>query len=357
MKKELKYYLLISSIIIVIINIYVIINAEYILSNDFVFLRGITPEALLKRKLDLYESGGVKSIYIGAILAITTNILAIFLLIKNKINKFVTVLMVLNLICAMVARNVYSFILLSINWLLFFIIRKRVETESKEEIRDVPKIKRLKPSRKNIIWGFFLVIIYFVFYFFKVGIVESGLKRDISIIIVQLVTFVLAILTFKDILKRDIKLLGKYFKEYTNCMFRFVKKYIFVIGITAITGILLTNQATSVNQEKIEQIPFMKLFFSAVFFAPIVEECIFRGFLRFFLKNKIMYILFSGSIFGILHVISEVSLINMILLGLPYISIGCMLAHVYVKTNNLAVNMLLHLLNNLLVVIMLMMFG
>lgn len=359
MKKTVKYLLIVTSIALVVINIYVIINAEQLLSDDVTLFKKIVPEILLKRRLELFAKGGVRSICVGAGFAIVTSILSIYMIAKNQINSRIKIdfLMFLTLFSFFVSRNVYAIILLLINLILLFFTRKRVIFENEEYIGEIPKINRLKPTIKEIICSIILVIIYFVFYLYQVGFPESEIGRKIYIIIAIIVTFIWAIFSFKRVLIRDSKLLFKNFKEYGNCILKIVKKYILFIVITAVIAITLTNQATSVNQEGLEKMPLLKVFILAVFFAPVVEESIFRGTLRYFVKNKIAFIIISGIIFGFLHVLSEANLVNAILIASQYVVVGCMLAHLYVKTNNLAVNMFLHMLINFLGVIMMAMFS
>ena len=61
MKKTVKYLLIVTSIALIVINIYVIINAEQLLSDNFTLFKKIVPEILLKRRLELFAKGGVRS--------------------------------------------------------------------------------------------------------------------------------------------------------------------------------------------------------------------------------------------------------------------------------------------------------
>ena len=46
MKKTVKYLLIVTSIALIVINIYVIINAEQLLSDNFTLFKKIVPEIL-----------------------------------------------------------------------------------------------------------------------------------------------------------------------------------------------------------------------------------------------------------------------------------------------------------------------
>ena len=88
---------------------------------------------------------------------------------------------------------------------------------------------------------------------------------------------------------------------------------------------------------------FMMVFMTAIA-APVVEELVFRGFLMdyFFTDQPIFAILLSGLIFGSIH--ASTNFIS----WLMYVVMGIILAATYNKEKNLAANISLHFLNNLL---------
>ena len=116
-------------------------------------------------------------------------------------------------------------------------------------------------------------------------------------------------------------------------------KYYLVYILVAIIAALLCNEITSANQEGIMALPVWLSLPLAVIYAPIVEETLFRGCLRRFIKNDKVFIAISAMVFGLLHtVLSETTLYNTIFMSLPYIAMGGFLAYIYVKTNNLYLN-------------------
>ena len=84
----------------------------------------------------------------------------------------------------------------------------------------------------------------------------------------------------------------------------------------------------------------------ALFSTPIVEEVIFRGVLRRFIKNNTLFIIASGIIFGVLHTIGEASLANIIIMAMPYAVLGGGWAYLYAKTDNITNNILAHAFQN-----------
>lgn len=117
---------------------------------------------------------------------------------------------------------------------------------------------------------------------------------------------------------------------------------------TIIIGSFMTQQtANDAAIEKLFKISvntsFMMVFMTAIA-APVVEELVFRGFLMdyFFTDQPIFAILLSGLIFGSIH--ASTNFIS----WLMYVVMGIILAATYNKEKNLAANISLHFLNNLL---------
>lgn len=124
--------------------------------------------------------------------------------------------------------------------------------------------------------------------------------------------------------------------------------FIVLMAAKIIIGSFMTQQtANDAAIEKLFKISvntsFMMVFMTAIA-APVVEELVFRGFLMdyFFTDQPIFAILLSGLIFGSIH--ASTNFIS----WLMYVVMGIILAATYNKEKNLAANISLHFLNNLL---------
>lgn len=124
--------------------------------------------------------------------------------------------------------------------------------------------------------------------------------------------------------------------------------FIVIMSAKMIIGSFITQQtANDAAIEKLFKISvntsFMMVFMTAIA-APVVEELVFRGFLMdyFFTDQPIFAILLSGFIFGSIH--ASTNFIS----WLMYVVMGIILAATYNKEKNLAANISLHFLNNLL---------
>lgn len=95
------------------------------------------------------------------------------------------------------------------------------------------------------------------------------------------------------------------------------------------------------------QISPLYIFISAVIFAPILEELIFRQSFHNLFTNKWLFIIISGLIFGGMHVFNgdNVSLIDVLYI-IPYSAPGMAFAYMLYKTDNIFVSMGFHMLHN-----------
>ena len=117
-----------------------------------------------------------------------------------------------------------------------------------------------------------------------------------------------------------------------------------------ISLILGYNLTESENQNIIVEItkeaPILMLIATTIL-APIVEEGIFRLSLRKVIKNNYLFILISGSIFGFMHIFpTNLSLSIALTQSIVYVAMGFYLAYIYVETDNIWINILLHGINN-----------
>ena len=85
------------------------------------------------------------------------------------------------------------------------------------------------------------------------------------------------------------------------------------------------------------------------------EEILFRLSFKKVITNKYLYIIISGTLFGLLHIFplsDGITLILGIIQSISYVVMGIYFSYIYYKTDNIFISMGLHLLNNLLSVIM-----
>jgi len=215
---------------------------------------------------------------------------------------------------------------------------------------------------KKILKNILIFISYFIF--------DITIKAIISLLGINymsfnydqkmLTTFIISIFYLLIILFLYRKELFIDLKDFKNNYKKYISKYIIIyligvllmiIGNTIISKI--TNQSLSGNEieirERITNYPLIMIF-STIIYAPIIEEIIFRKSIKNIFKNKYLFIIISGLIFGILHITNFKDL-NEILYSIPYIIIGLDFAYIYYKTNNIFTTITFHFCHNLILLI------
>ncbi len=151
---------------------------------------------------------------------------------------------------------------------------------------------------------------------------------------------------FKDNKKYLVNELFKYF-----ALFFIVK--IASAAVTSIIGEIIgvsigesENQNTIIDMAK--SAPIMMLISTSIL-APFVEEGIFRVAIRKVIKNNHIFIIISGLIFGFMHIFpTDLSIAVALTYSITYVTMGVLLAYIYVETDNIWINIIIHALNNLL---------
>lgn len=223
---------------------------------------------------------------------------------------------------------------------------------------DSIKLEKETVNHKTVLLGIGNILVYLfismAFSLFEFNDIRITYAFDVlSYIIIT----TLSILFFRKRLKRDITHIKENRSKY---MSEIVKNQLimFILFMVAsfISVFLLKSDEQSVNQQAIESLPTLMIFISAVLYSPLVEELVFRGSFRRFIKNDILFIIISGFVFGMLHTAMEASFIEAIIKGIPYITLGVYFAYLYVKTENICISMICHFVHNFLAVMLIFFF-
>lgn len=229
-----------------------------------------------------------------------------------------------------------------------------------------------KMNNKNIFKGLFIYLpLYFVFVsqvvvkIFKL-IVQEFKITDINLInaylnlVVDGIYVILALILFKDVFK-DI------YQGFKDKIYPHLAKFL-LLGygsvyvssfVSNLLVVLLNGASNSANQEGIETIlnayP-IPILIATIFFAPIVEEIVFRFIIFRSIRNKnvILAHFISAFLFGFIHVSNQVLVAGnwaeMIQI-IPYFAMGLVFSLSYERKKTLAAPMALHFVNNLIATI------
>lgn len=219
-------------------------------------------------------------------------------------------------------------------------------------------MKNKKNYLKNVLITLVAFLVYFTFSYVEVAILNLlGLEvetlsttfKTIYLIICEAIEMGIIIFLFLPSLKKDIKDIKEKHETYFKTYFKY---WIMILAIMMLSNLMityLTESTTSGNQEAINDIMVKSpvyAYFSAVIFAPIVEELLFRRGLRNIIKNDTIFILISGLIFGGLHIITGYSNVEDLLYLIPYCTPGLIFAYILTKTDNVLVSSSIHFVHN-----------
>ena len=114
-------------------------------------------------------------------------------------------------------------------------------------------------------------------------------------------------------------------------------------------GYFLENVIT---EETVADSNVIRIVINLLIWAPLTEELIFRCSLKKDVKNNTIFILISPLLFAGVHVLGNGLNLITLISSIPYILIGFYLTLLYIKIDNIIINILMHLLINVIGVLM-----
>ena len=234
---------------------------------------------------------------------------------------------------------------LSIVGLVAVIMMSKTEKKSKKVKKEsIDKLDKIEVKKKDLLLSVLLVVVYFSQFFVDVF---SENVRIYAVIGYYLITFGLCLYVFKDRYKRDFFFLKNDFKKYSKYIFKMWGLMLLASLAAAMIVMLLNGNSQSANQEALNSMPLWFMIPAACIWAPVVEEAIFRGVIRRFISNDIVFVIVSAVLFGLLHTVGqEATLYLTIVQSLQYMAMGAVMAIAYVKSNNIMTNMGVHCVQN-----------
>ena len=245
------------------------------------------------------------------------------------------------------ACSIYFLLVNIISGVMGFSVTKELNGNKKEK-RELPEIELKEYTNKYICLIAFIICL---------GILLFGSKiitKFWMLVVFYVVILSLMIGVFYKQLIHDFKIFKSYFKEYFVLILKTWGKALVLIMITTIIIQIITNTTQANNQIALQNSFNSNPVFIAIlamFYAPIAEELMFRGVFRKFIKNKKLFVIVSGVVFGLMHVIDDSKTLAEFSYVFVYSILGIYLAGIYAKTNNLCTNIFMHFMQNTLSVI------
>lgn len=287
----------------------------------------------------------------GDIAQLSNNTQLVLLYICATINLIATFFISKNLIVhkkKLIFLNIIQFLLGTIFNIacgiinIFILSSKTKDVEEIKEKKELPVLEDINEHK----WYIYLIIFVFLFAicYSPIGnmipIPETKIASIIAMALLYIIQITLLVIPMKKELKRDFIAFKNNFNLYLSKMLpRFgiiIIFYIFfTIPISSIVGDISTNQAV------LYSLPIYLTAFLAIFVGPLTEELMFRGFIRKFIKNNVLFVIVSSLIFGALHITTADSLQQMLYI-IPYSILGFAFSLNYVKTKNIVSNIFVH---------------
>ena len=245
------------------------------------------------------------------------------------------------------ACSIYFLVVNIISGVIGFSVTKELNGNKKER-RELPEIELKEYTNKYICLIAFIICLGILLFGSKI-ITEFWMLIVFYVVILSLMIGV-----FYKQLIHDFKIFKSYFKEYFVLILKTWGKALVLIMITTIIIQIITHTTQANNQIALQNSFNSNPVFIAIlamFYAPIAEELMFRGVFRKFIKNKKLFVIVSGVVFGLMHVIDDSKTLAEFSYVFVYSILGIYLAGIYAKTNNLCTNIFMHFMQNTLSVI------
>lgn len=213
----------------------------------------------------------------------------------------------------------------------------------------------MKEKNKLGIYGIIGFVVWFLFQNYSdlpfkiLNVNPPTIFIEVYTILIEILTILFIFLLFK----KEIVHMWKDFYENRDGYFKKYFKYWFLILILMAlsNGIitLINNKELSNNQEAIndmfERLPIYTYILS-VFLAPVIEELVFRFCFMKIFNNKYLYIILSGVIFGLFHIIGSFESAYDFLFLIPYSIPGLIFAYILYDSKNIFNTIWLHFVHN-----------
>ncbi len=216
-----------------------------------------------------------------------------------------------------------------------------------------------KYNIKTALLGIIAILTYFILPMLEgvpfklMGIDTASLPlvaKIIYMIAYETILMAIIVLIFRKKLEKDWQDMKQ---NHMNYYSKYLKYWLIAIMIMMLSNLFIMNFTSNgiANNEQAVQELFdispIYIFFSAVIFAPVVEELVFRQGIRNIIPNNLLFILTSGIVFGGLHVISgSMESLTELLYLIPYCAPGIAFAYILSKTDNIFVSMGIHFMHN-----------
>lgn len=212
---------------------------------------------------------------------------------------------------------------------------------------------------KDMLIGFGVILLYFIMSSIPQDIIRifginynnlNTISRAIYLITYEVILTLTIIYIYRKDFIPNLKIFIKDIKKYLS---KYIKYWFILLGLMVLSNIIVTMFTTteiSNNQagivEILKHLPIYT-FIVTVLIAPFLEELVFRlSFRKIFAHSNILFIFFSGLLFGSMHVLGTCENLIDLLFIIPYSIPGFIFAYTLKESDNICVPISLHLIHN-----------
>jgi membrane protease YdiL (CAAX protease family) len=209
-----------------------------------------------------------------------------------------------------------------------------------------------------------LIILYYFIFNVVIYVPFSVLDVNVSsipdalyntyFVSVQIIFIASLLYIYRDDFKHYWNDFKKNGKSYIKLGFNY---WIFGLSIMIVSNIIIGSfSPISIpeNEQAVRdamEISPLFIMFASVIEAPLIEEILFRKLLFDIIKNKNLFIIVSGLLFGAFHIIGIGTSVYSWLYIIPYGALGIAFAYALVKTNNLLTTISMHAFHNFITIL------
>ena len=305
------------------------------------------PVEMQEMMTQLYTVDMMKSsVLITAVICGIIGVILLILFARNKVSEKKGLALGLTIASMILIGNTVFMILSIIAICLIAKTPKAEISKEEKEKREIKKLRPLKVDSKDIVLSVVLILLYST-QFFASSLITNAVAGIIFEVAFYLLTFAFAFYIFKNRLKRDFGAYKENVSGHVGFSFKWWGIMMLCSMVVGFIRMALSGSLVTANQDGLNNAPIWYIAPLAIIWAPFVEESIFRGCIRRFIKNDKVFIVVSALVFGLIHTIgSEVGLYNILVQSLQYATMGGVMAYVYTKTNNICTNMTIHCIQN-----------
>ena len=203
----------------------------------------------------------------------------------------------------------------------------------------------------------FVIVAVYLLIMISMILLSSNPER-LAPVIIPLI-FVVTAFLYRRVLIHDIKIFGKNIGRYVvEVVLGFLMVNFLMVQGNRIPHWLGAGNAPNqlAVQDMFWQAPILGAFAIAIA-APIAEELVFRRAIKGMTNSKILYYALSAVLFGVAHIVVDFSFPTSFVFLAGYALVGLGFAYLYDSSKNIWVPIFVHLINNTLGVIMIIVSG